>query len=81
MLIFRQLITHVLKQNEKQQERNDENQGKTLEALHAIGQAIRDMNNNLHHFQIDIRREIVEMVREEVTVAGSRAHRTRPRDG
>ncbi len=80
VLIFKQLITHILTQNEKHQEQQQENQAKTLESLHAIGQALQNLNNSINRFQADTRRDIVEMVREEVTVAGSRAHRTRPRD-
>jgi hypothetical protein len=81
VLIFRQLINHVLKQNDRNQERQEVHQAKTVESLHAIGQAIRDLDNTIRRFQIDVRRDVAEMVHSEVTAAGSRAHRTRPRDG
>lgn len=81
VLVFKQIITHILKQNDLHQTQQQANQAKTLESLHAIGQALQNLNNSINRFQVDTRRDIVEMVREEVTVAGSRAHRTRPRDG
>lgn len=81
VLVFRQLITHILKQNERHQDQQAEHQAKTLESLHAIGQAIHTLTTSINRFEIDVRREVVEMVHTEVTVAGSRAHRTRPRDG
>lgn len=76
--IFRQLVNHILKQNDKQQEL----QTKTVESLHAIGQAIRDLDTSIRHFKVDVSRDVADMVRDEATAAGSRAHRIRPpRDG
>jgi predicted translin family RNA/ssDNA-binding protein len=72
--IFRQLVNHILKQNEKQQEIQE----KTLESLHAIGQAIRDMDNTVRQFKVDVSRDVADMVRDEATSAGSRAYRTKP---
>jgi hypothetical protein len=73
--IFRQLVTHILKQNEQRDEYQREMQGKTLESLHAIGQGIRDINNEMRSFKIEVSRNVADMVRDEVTSAGSRAHR------
>lgn len=73
--IFRQLVTHVLKQNEQRDEQQREHGMKTLEALHAIGQGLRDMQNELRTFRVEVSRDVADMVRDEVTAAGSRAYR------
>jgi hypothetical protein len=74
--IFRQLVTHVLKQNEQRDEQQREHGMKTIEALHAIGQGLRDVQNTLVHFKVEVSRDVADMVRDEVTAAGSRAYRT-----
>jgi hypothetical protein len=76
--IFRQLINGLIEQNKKLTEQSHEMQAKTLESLHAIGQAIRDMDNTLRHFKVDVSRDVASMVRDEATSAGSRAHRLKP---
>lgn len=77
--IFRQLINGLIEQNRKLTDQLHDMQAKTLESLHAIGQAIRDTNNTLSHFKIDVSRDVADMVRDEATAAGSRAHRLPPR--
>jgi hypothetical protein len=74
--IFRQLVTHVLKQNEQRDEYQREHGAKTLESLHAIGQGLRDMQNELRNFRVEVSRDVADMVRDEVTSAGSRGYRT-----
>lgn len=81
VIVFRQLITHALDQNKKLMEQQREDQAKTIEALHAIGQGLRDIQNTLVHFKVEVSRNVADMVRDEATAAGSRAHRVRPRDG
>lgn len=78
VVIFRQLITHALEQNKQLTERQHDMQAKTLEALHALGQALRDLDANLRSWKTEITYSVVEMVRDEATAAGSRAHRTKP---
>ena len=73
--IFRQLVTHILKQNEQRDQHHREMGEKTLEALHAIGQGLHDVQNELRSFKIEISRDVANMVRDEVTSAGSRAYR------
>lgn len=82
VIVFRQLITHALDQNKQLMEQHREDQAKTLEALHAIGQGLRDIQTTLVHFKIEVTHNVADMLREEATAAGSRAHRIRPpRDG
>jgi Zn-dependent oligopeptidase len=77
VMIFRQLITHALDQNKQLMEQQREDQAKTIEALHAIGQSLRDVHNTLVHFKVDVSRDVAEMA-NEMTSPGSRAHRIRP---
>jgi len=73
--IFRQLVTHVLKQNETRDQNDREMREKTLEALHALGQGLRDVQSALVHFKVEVSRDVADMVRDEVTSAGSRGYR------
>lgn len=79
VMVFKQLITHALAQNTKLSEQQHEMQAKTLEALHAIGQGLRDVQNTLVHFKVEVSRDVADMVREEGTAVGSRAHRLPPK--
>ncbi len=77
--IFRQLITHALDQNKKLSEQQHEMQAKTLESLHAIGQGLRDVHNELRNFKIEVSRDVADMVRDEGTGVGPRPrHPTKP---
>lgn len=78
VMVFRQLMNHTLKQNETMMARRDEMEMKLLESIHAVGQALRDLDTSVRHMKIEVSRDVADMVRDEVTSAGSRAHRMKP---
>lgn len=78
VMIFRQLITHALDQNKQLHEQQREDQAKTIEALHAIGQGIQDVKNELRSFKIEVSRDVADMARDEGTGIGRPRHPTKP---
>lgn len=78
ILIFRQLVNHALKQNEMLMQRQHEMELKLLEALHAVGQGLRDLDTSIRHWKVELTHTVAEMVRDEVTQAGSRGYRAKP---
>jgi hypothetical protein len=78
VMVFKQLITHALDQNKKLSEQQHTMQEKTLEALHAIGQGLRDVQNELRSFKIEVSRDVADMVRDEGTAVGRVRHPTKP---
>lgn len=77
VVAFRQLVAHALKQNDELMARQHEMEMKLLESMHAVGQTLRDLANEIRHLKVEVSRDVAGMVREEVTEAGSRAHRPR----
>lgn len=72
--LIRQFVNHALEQNKELISQQHDMQAKTLEALHALGQATRDVKNELSSLTKDV--ALLFNARE-----GSQAHRIRPPRG
>ena len=79
--LVKQLVTHALDQNKKLNENQREDEAKTREALHAVGQSLLRLENQIASMRQENAREFGQLYNEvagDNTIVGSRAHRIKP---
>lgn len=80
--LVKQFAAHALDQNKELIKTQHEMQGKTLESLHAIGQKLQALENQVTVLRQEQTREFGQLYNEvagDYTIVGSRGHRIKPK--
>lgn len=80
--LVKQFASHALNQNTELIKQQREDQAKTLEALHAIGQRLGALDHQIATLRLEMTRDMGEIYNavspHDVTHGGSRSHRIKP---